>query len=38
MPQAELPDGHNPEAKTLAQKIITAQQSEITQRQNLLGG
>lgn len=38
MAEAELADGQNPEAKDLAQKIITAQQGEITQMQNLLGG
>ena len=38
MAQAELADGQNPDAKALAQKIITAQQGEITQMRNLLRG
>lgn len=38
MAQAHLADGQNPEEMTLAQKIITAQQGEITQMQTLLGG
>lgn len=37
MAQTELRDGRNPEAKALAQKIIDAQQTEITQMQEMLG-
>ena len=37
MAQTELADGQNPEANALAQKIITAQQGEITQMRTLLG-
>jgi uncharacterized protein (DUF305 family) len=37
MAQTELADGQNPDAKALAQKIITAQQGEITQMRTLLG-
>ena len=37
MAQTELADGQNPEAKALAQKIITAQQGEITQMRTLPG-
>ena len=37
MAQTELRDGRNPEAKALAQTIIDAQQSEITQMQEMLG-
>jgi uncharacterized protein (DUF305 family) len=38
MGNAELADGENPEARQLAQRIITAQQREITEMQTLLGG
>ncbi len=38
MSQAELRDGQNPEARQLAQRIIDAQQREITEMQTLLGG
>ena len=37
MAQTELRDGRNPEAKALAQTIIDAQQTEITQMQEMLG-
>ncbi|MEU6702104.1 DUF305 domain-containing protein [Pseudonocardia sp. NPDC046786] len=37
MAQTELADGNNPEAKTLAQQIIDAQQAEIGQMRQLLG-
>ena len=37
MAQTELAAGQNPDAKALAQKIITAQQGEITQMRALLG-
>jgi uncharacterized protein (DUF305 family) len=36
MSQTELAQGSNPDARQLAQKIITAQQAEITQMQTLL--
>lgn len=36
MAQTELRDGQNPEAKALAQRIITAQQAEIAQMQTML--
>jgi uncharacterized protein (DUF305 family) len=36
MSQTELADGENPDAKTLAQNIITAQQREITEMQTML--
>ncbi|MCU1650628.1 MAG: copper resistance protein [Pseudonocardia sp.] len=36
MSQTELADGENPDAKTLAQSIITAQQREITEKQTML--
>ncbi|WP_308116854.1 DUF305 domain-containing protein [Pseudonocardia sp. WMMC193] len=36
MAKTELADGQNPDAKALAQKIIEAQQAEITEMQNLL--
>jgi uncharacterized protein (DUF305 family) len=36
MSKTELADGENPDAKTLAQNIITAQQREITEMQTLL--
>ena len=36
MAQTELAAGQNPEAKALAQTIIDAQQSEITEMQGLL--
>jgi uncharacterized protein (DUF305 family) len=37
MAQTELAAGQNPDAKALAQRIITAQQGEITQMRTLLG-
>jgi len=36
MSKTELADGENPDAKTLAQNIITAQQREITEMQTML--
>jgi uncharacterized protein (DUF305 family) len=36
MAQTELTDGHNPDAKALAQKIISDQQAEIAEMQRLL--
>ena len=36
MPRTEVTDGQNPDAKALAQKIIDAQQGEITEMQGLL--
>jgi uncharacterized protein (DUF305 family) len=38
MAKTELSDGQNPGARQLAQRIIDAQQREITEMQNLLGG
>ncbi len=38
MAKAELSDGQNPDARQLAQRIIDAQQREITEMQTLLGG
>jgi len=38
MAKAELNDGQNPDARHLAQRIIDAQQREITEMQALLGG
>lgn len=38
MAKAELSDGQNPDARQLAQRIIDAQQREITEMQALLGG
>ncbi len=38
MGNAELADGQNPDARQLAQRIINAQQREITEMQTLLGG
>jgi uncharacterized protein (DUF305 family) len=38
MAKTELSNGQNPGARQLAQRIIDAQQREITQMQNLLGG
>lgn len=38
MAKAELSDGQNPDARQLAQRIIDAQQREITEMQILLGG
>ncbi len=38
MAQTELADGQNPDAKAPAQKIITAQQGEITQMQQSIKG
>lgn len=37
MAQTELAAGQNADAKALAQRIITAQQGEITQMRTLLG-
>jgi uncharacterized protein (DUF305 family) len=36
MSQTELADGENPDAKTLAQNISTAQRREITEMQTML--
>jgi uncharacterized protein (DUF305 family) len=36
MAKDELADGANPEAKAMAQQIITAQQAEITQMKQIL--
>lgn len=38
MAKAELSEGQNPDARQLAQRIIDAQQREITEMQTLLGG
>ncbi len=38
MAKTELSDGQNPDARQLAQRIIEAQQREITEMQTLLGG
>ncbi len=38
MAGTELKDGQNPDARQLAQRIIDAQQREITEMQSLLGG
>ncbi len=38
MGNAELTDGQNPDARQLAQRIITAQQREITEMHTLMGG
>jgi uncharacterized protein (DUF305 family) len=38
MAKTELSNGQNPDARQLAQRIIDAQQREITEMQNLLGG
>lgn len=38
MARTELRDGQNPDARQLAQRIIDAQQREITEMQALLGG
>ena len=38
MANVELANGANADAKTLAQQIVTAQQGEITQMKQLLGG
>lgn len=38
MAKAELADGQNVDAKTLAQSIVTAQQAEIDQMQKILAG
>ncbi|MGH3825381.1 MAG: DUF305 domain-containing protein [Pseudonocardiaceae bacterium] len=38
MSEAELTDGQYPEARQLAQRIIDAQQREITEMETLLGG
>ncbi|MGH3693941.1 MAG: DUF305 domain-containing protein [Pseudonocardiaceae bacterium] len=38
MAKTELSDGQNPDARQLAQRIIDAQQREITEMQTLLGG
>lgn len=38
MAKAELNDGQNPDARRLAQRIIDAQQREITEMRTLLGG
>jgi uncharacterized protein (DUF305 family) len=38
MAKAELKDGQNPDARQLAQRIVDAQQREITEMQALLGG
>jgi uncharacterized protein (DUF305 family) len=38
MARTELSDGQNPDARQLAQRIIDAQQREITEMQTLLGG
>lgn len=38
MGNAELTDGQNPDARQLAQRIVTAQQREMTEMQTLLGG
>jgi uncharacterized protein (DUF305 family) len=38
MAKTELSNGQNPGARQLAQRIIDAQQREITEMQNLLGG
>ncbi|GLP78101.1 hypothetical protein TUM20983_52110 [Mycobacterium antarcticum] len=38
MANTEIADGANADAKTLAQQIVTAQQAEITQMKQMLGG
>jgi uncharacterized protein (DUF305 family) len=38
MAKAELSNGQNPDARQLTQRIIDAQQREITETQVLLGG
>jgi uncharacterized protein (DUF305 family) len=38
MAKTELADGTNVDAKTIAQKIATAQEAEITQMKQMLGG
>jgi uncharacterized protein (DUF305 family) len=38
MAKAELADGANTDAKTLAQQIVTGQQAEIAQMKQMLGG
>ena len=38
MANTEIADGANADAKTLAQEIVTAQQAEIAQMKQMLGG
>jgi uncharacterized protein (DUF305 family) len=38
MAETELKDGQNPDARQLAQRIIDAQQREITEMRSLIGG
>jgi uncharacterized protein (DUF305 family) len=38
MANAEIAGGANADAKNLAQQIVTAQQGEITQMKQMLGG